>query len=218
MVKNKLAFCTLSTALFISLFNQSVSASGDIDDLSNKISSESSHVEIVKAEEVPEGVSSINFDSYEDFENAVRAWEVDQLNREKEEGSLFSLGIVPSASPSFYAKAAASKSGTDRIKWSSAEELRWVYSLWLPQTMYIDFEYTYIGSGSTKKFSKITSVKSNSNGFPSSWHQTTSAKNISANKRSVSIKIQGYHLLGVNISGQSVGAKFSDSYNKKYSF
>lgn len=84
-MKSKITFFALSTALFFSMFNQSVSESGDIDDLSNKNSSESIHLEIVEAEEVPEGVSSINFDSYEDFENAVRAWEVDQLNREKEE-------------------------------------------------------------------------------------------------------------------------------------
>ncbi|MCY8275471.1 hypothetical protein, partial [Bacillus inaquosorum] len=74
------------------------------------------------------------------------------------------------------------------------------------------------GSGKSKKFKKITSIKSDSSSFPSSWHQSMSNSTFYDKNRGVKIHIKGSFLLGVNIGGQSVGAKFPDSYTKKYHF
>lgn len=114
--------------------------------------------------------------------------------------------------------AATTSNGSARILWCTAERFDSVYKVWLPFSMWIDFTYTYTGSGSSKKFTKITKIVSNSSGFPSTWHQTTSISNFYDSNKGVSIKIQGYHLLGVAIGGQAVGAKFSDTYTKKYHF
>lgn len=123
---------------------------------------------------------------------------------------------IPNTQPIMLA-AASTKNGSARITF-----IPWtvnpVHLVLLPLHMWIDFTYTYTGSGSTKKFSKIKVIKSNSNGVPSSWHQTTGISNLYDSKKGVEIKIQGYHLLGVKVGEQDIGYKFTGTYTKKWHF
>ncbi|NRG32892.1 hypothetical protein, partial [Niallia circulans] len=123
---------------------------------------------------------------------------------------------IPNTQPIMLA-AASTKNGSARIgfvPWT----INPVHLVLLPLDMWIDFTYTYTGSGSKRKFSEIKKIKSNSNGIPSSWHQTTGISNFYDSKKGVEIKIQGYHLLGVKVGGQDVGYKFSGTYTKKWHF
>lgn len=218
-MKKLVSLLALSTVLLFSSFNTHAVASSQTDPKTTKkelndFSNQTDGLEIVDVDELPEGTPMIEFDNMDEFKKAVEELQLAQeINADIEEDVVSAnLNSVPE-----FSTMAAAKNGTSRIKWNSAGRLDYVYKLWLPSSLWIDFTYTYTGTAlSSKKFTKIKTVKSGSNGVPSSWHQTTHAANISGNKKVATIKIQGYHLLGVKIGGQGVGAKFTDSYTKKY--
>lgn len=86
-----------------------------------------------------------------------------------------------------------------------------------PGTITADITYTYAGSGKKKKFSRIKNVKSHSLlSFPVDWKQQTKTTNISSDKKRVRVKLQGYHLVGVSIGGQGVGARINDTISFNY--
>ncbi|WP_445506779.1 hypothetical protein [Niallia sp. 03190] len=178
---------------------------------------QTNNFEIVSASELPENTPTINFDSVEDFKRAIEESREIQANNEEIE-TFYEKSDVSTNAPKLLTRAAATKNDSKRISWSLVGTWEWIYQWWLPPNMWIDFTYTYTGSGSSKKFSKITKITSNSSGFPSSWVETTSVSNFYDDNKGVSIKIQGYHLLGVSIGGQAIGTKFYDNYTKKYHF
>ena len=186
-----------------------------------ELSQQFESLEIIDASELPKDTPTISFDSIDEFKNVIENTQsitVETIEDANDEVGITSkLEGLPLSNSSF-TTLATTKNGASTIKWFTAEDPSYVYKVWLPASMWIDFEYTYTGSGSTKKFSKIKKVVSESSGVVSNWHQTTYAANFYDSNKGVSIKIQGYHLLGVNIAGQSIGAKFSDSYTKKYHF
>ncbi|EFI64368.1 MULTISPECIES: hypothetical protein [Bacillus] len=212
----KLKLSVLSTALVVSMLGVNTSASAAIsgstdsqilqEELSN-IEYQSDAVEIINTDELPKDTPTINFDTIEDFEKFVKEYESFQTYNENIVSE--SSNTLDNQFPIAYAN------GSKTIHWYTAEDWSSFYKLYLPSKMWIDFTYTYSGSGSNKTFTKITSIKSNSGSIPSSWNQTTAVSNISGNKKSVTIKVTGYFLLGVNIGGQSVGAKFHGSFTKK---
>lgn len=223
-MKKVVSLVVLSIALVFGSFTQVAAASQGNSDSENfkkellELSKQTEGLEFVDANTLPEGTTMINFENMDEFKKAVEEFQMSQEEVTNEESSVIENLELSSTFNLQTISTASVKEGTSRIKWYTSESIESVYKVWLPVSMWIDFSYTYTGSGSSKEFNRIKTVTSNSSGFPSSWYQTSYSANIASNKKSVSIKIQGYHLLGVNIGGNSIGAKFSDSYTKKYSF
>ncbi|ASS72392.1 hypothetical protein [Bacillus atrophaeus] len=208
----------LCTALIFTPFNTKATTAVQKDHKTikqelQKFDKQTDSVELVY--NLPKGTPTIKFDNVEEFKKAVADYEKASKNK-KQNVQEYNDNTTPT-SYTFLA-ASSTKTGTKRIRWSNAESLRWAYSVWLPHDMWIDFKYTYTGSGKSKKFKKVTTIKSDSSSFPSSWHQSMSNSSFYDKNRGVKIHIKGSFLLGVNIGGQSVGAKFPDSYTKKYHF
>lgn len=187
------------------------------------------NVEFVDVEELPEGTPIIYFDSVEELHKAIEAAQAIEKDEQAVVASVLDSANDPFTplpiqeyTPSlpldtgFYTTATAT--GTKRITWYLAESWDYALKWYLPSQMWIDLTYTYTGSGSTKKFSSITKVTSNSSGFPSTWKQEAKSTSFYDSNRGVTVKISGYHLLGVNMAGQSVGMKFPETYTKKYHF
>jgi hypothetical protein len=177
---------------------------------------ESTYFDRTNLSAVPVGTPVLNFDTVEEFEAAINQMEIDTLAEQQaqlnepaiiDEGTVNQSGTITTFATTY--------NGVKSIKWipTSWNPLRQTI---LPFWMYIDFSFTYTGSGTSKKFSTIKSVKSYSTGFPTSWHQTQSVTNLYDSDKGVSITVVGYHLLGVAIAGQTIGARFSDSFTKKY--
>lgn len=219
----KTVLALLSATLVFSSFNiealaDSSSSSETIKQELKEFDKQTSAVEIVEFSEVPQSAPVINFDSVEEFEKAIKEYE-EAMNKDEAIEEFYpevsETSFVPNDKMMLRA---ATKNGSARIKWHLAEYWEYVYKLYLPVSMWIDFTYSYTGSGSSKKFKKIHDIKSNSGAIPSSWYQTTATHNFYDKNRGVSIKIQGYFLLGVSIGGQPIGAKFPNSYTRKYHF
>lgn len=216
----------LSTALVFSSFNTKASAeensTNNVQEELSEFAEQTNSLEIVNIEEVPTDAPIISFDSVEDFQQAVNEMERDALIEETfAEEEIFAETTVfekPAPSVRLLATATAVKNGSARITWNP---MSWnpLHQLILPTSMWIDFSYTYTGTGSTRKFTKITSIVASSNGTPSTWHKTTAPiSSFYDLNKGVSITIQGYHLLGVSIGGQPIGARFADTFTKKYHF
>jgi hypothetical protein len=223
----KVMALVFSIVFLLSLFSQTVFASEDVEDIEEIVSNITDEVEIIDIDELPDGTPILHFATMEEFNEAMKQWNEFQESKIIEEKlyedktEIQSRRLISHVEPSPFAVTSSSvtvRNGADRIQWSSTERWDFFYKLYLPYNMYIDFTYTYSGLGSTRQFLTIKSVKSHSSGFPSTWHQTSYAANISSDKKSVSIKIQGYHLLGVKVGDQAVGAKFSDAYTKSFKF
>lgn len=216
----------LSTTLVLGSFSgtqafaeENQTNSETIKEQLSEIESQTDGLEIVDIDEVPEGTPTINFDSVEEFKQAVEEYKKAQ-EENKDEAITEEVSEENNLEqPKFVTMAATTtKNGLSTIKWSTAERWSYIYKLYYPSSMWIDFSYTYTGSGSTKKFTKIKSVSSQSGNFPSSWHQTDKVTNFYDSNKGVSIKITGYYLLGVSVGGQSVGTHFKDNWTKKYHF
>ncbi|MCY8009718.1 hypothetical protein MOJ76_15600 [Bacillus haynesii] len=214
----------LSIALVLSSFNVKALAAGKtspetIKQELNKFDKQKDTFEIVY-DKLPQGTPTVKFDSVEDFKKAVSEYEKAIKKRNNQVEEFFENPSETTSNKNTFTLAAAAKTktGTGRIMWFNSENLKWVFAVYMPHDMWIDFKYTYTGSGKSKKFKKITKIKSDSSNFPSSWHQTLSNHSFYDKNRGVKIHIKGYFLLGVNIAGQSAGFKIPDSYTKKYHF
>ncbi|MBY8914932.1 hypothetical protein KY305_19645 [Bacillus sp. YC2] len=206
----------LSVFVLFSSFNSSVSAASVKEQLTS-VAEQTKGMEVV--DDLPKGTPVVKFDSVADFEEAVKAVQENRKEAVKNEDNVVEESVVSKSEPGIFVmaaakKAVATKNGSSQIKW---HEMTWnPLNFKYDTDLWIQFTYSYTGSGSKKKFAKIKSVHSGNGGFPMNWNQTTSVTNIYDSNRSVSIKIQGYFLVGVNIGGQTVGTKFTDSFTKKY--
>lgn len=223
-MKKMLIYTSLSALLLFSSFQNPVSANTqedpeDVKEQVIELFEETKDVGIVDSNELPVGAPMIDFDSVEDFQKYAENFQEEIQNKNEVENLTLEENLVIDDSnviSSFATRAA--KSAVSTIKWGTNERWDYVYKLYMPNYMTINLSYTYTGTGSTKKFSSIKSVKSHSSGIPSAWKQTSSSANISANKRSTSVNIVGYHLVGINIKGVPLGATFNDSWKKTFKF
>lgn len=235
-MKKIITFSVLSFILMIYTTTSTTFAANNNDKIVKELETvaEENNIQTVPSDSLPKNTPIVEFDSVEEFEKALKGEGktdmavlmkqailasgelpeiIDEYNAQDIDEVTTPSTIMYSASKASTAK----KNGSARIKiypgsWNP------IKNQFLPMTMWIDFSYQYTGSGKSRKFTKITKVTSNSVGFPSSWHQTTKATNFYDSNKGVSIKIQGYHLLGVAIGGQAVGYKIAETYTKKYHF
>lgn len=208
-----LMLSSFATESFAVSNNDSVKREEVIDALK-----EVDNFEVVSTSELPENTPMIEFDSVEDFkkmldnfanEDGLLDNEVNNVELE-DQFSLLDQKISTMAAK----KKPKTKNGSAEIKWKqhTLNPLNFKYDT----KLWIHFTYAYTGSGKKKKFYKVNSIKSGNGGFPMTWVQTSSTKNIYNSKESVSITIRGYFLIGLNIGGQTVGGRLTDSFNKKY--
>ncbi|GIN62398.1 hypothetical protein J27TS8_23910 [Robertmurraya siralis] len=200
----------LVSSSFTPAFAESESFSENTKEELIQLEQETGAVEFFDISELPEGIPILEFDSVEELQKTI------EYARSIEKNENFDKVFTPISKDSGFSIMAST--GTARIQWYTAENWDYIYKIYLPSTMWIDLTYTYTGSGSTKKFSKITKVTSNSTSFPSTWIQETKSTSFYDSNRGVTVKIAGYHLLGVSIKGFNVGAKFPETYTKKYHF
>jgi len=214
----------LSTVVAFGAIGTSASAATDQSQTENvkeeiqNFSAETDNLEVINKEDLPEGTPVINFDSVEDFKKAVKEMETLKAEENTNEINIDSTDTSSSDLNKIMMTAAATtKSGSATIKWY---EISWnPINFKYDTQMYIDFDYKYTGSGSKKKFSKVTDIQSGNGGFPMNWNQSTKGTyNFYDSNRGVKISITGYYLLGVNVGGQTVGTKFHDSFTKSYHF
>ncbi|PGL72073.1 hypothetical protein [Bacillus sp. AFS055030] len=90
----------------------------------------------------------------------------------------------------------------------------------LPWKMYMDINYSYTGSGSTKKFTKINGVKSGDTDILSisSWQQTDKVTSFYDSNRGVKATIYGDRICQASIFGVPVGFRYHEHFTKKYHF
>ncbi|MGG0386332.1 hypothetical protein ABEY69_25390 [Priestia filamentosa] len=216
----------LSTTLALGIFSTSssfVNAQSITEETTtlteiNKVAQSSDSLTPIDVSELPEGTEFVNFDTVEDFEKAVA--ELDKENKENKD-SILQTEVLPStnsyssASDRLFTTAAA-KTGSARVSVLTKISLNPIKAAVQPTKITVDFTYSYTGSGTSKKFSKINKVSSYSLGFPSTWHQTTRTHSFYSSNKGVKMTLQGYHLLGVNIAGVPAGFRASDTYNFSY--
>lgn len=219
----------LSTVLLFNLFSgQALASNNDVKEEVLRISEKTDKFEVISTEELPEGTPTVNFDSIEEFEAAIA--DLQDSSEETEVEEFFESDLlsdnaeVKELSPSIASNqmvmaAVSTKYGEGRIKWMVDKGWNPIKNQLYPPSMFIDFGYKYTGSGSSKKFSSITKITSDCTGVATHWVQSTKGSStFYDSNRGVTIKIQGYHLLGLNIAGQSIGTKFPEVYTKKYHF
>ncbi|MGG1594203.1 hypothetical protein [Terribacillus saccharophilus] len=164
----------------------------------------SEEIELVDANTLPKGTPTINFESVEEFEQAVKA-----LEQERTEA----VGVVDDGIPLMQpGEFSIMASRTDRLKVFVKPSWNPLKSIAQPTSITVDLGYSYSG----KKFTKINKVTSFSLGFPTDWIQTSVNKSFYSSKTGVSMELLGYHLVGANIKGQPVGAKVRDEITFKY--
>lgn len=211
----------LSMVLIFSSFNIKAYAAGQTDSKTIKeelkqIDKQTSNIELVY--DLPKNTPTIKYKSIEDFKKAVAEYEKNLKNKKQTEEEYFEDPKNIDTNSFTVAAASATKTGLKQLTWFEAENLRYVIQWWLPNQMWMDIKYTYTGSGKSKKFVKVTKVKSHSSGIPSNWYQTLYTYSRYDKNRGVKITITGYHLVGANVAGQSVGLKVNDKYTKKFHF
>ncbi|WP_026562104.1 hypothetical protein [Bacillus sp. J37] len=180
---------------------------------------ETGGLETVDVSSLPEGTKFINFDSVEEFEQAlIESKKTENIQNDLIPEETFAPPTLANTSTiskfNIMAAAATTYNGSARIKWSQYHPLKPVYDA----PLWIDFTYTYTKSGTTKKFTKITGVSSHNGGYPATWHQTSKTTNFYDSNKGVTIKVQGYFLFGVNIAGTPIGFKDPDTFTKKWHF
>lgn len=222
VVKKNLFLILTSIFLMLSSFATESFAVSNMDSVKKeeiiKSLKEVDNFEIINTSELPKNTPMIEFDSVEDFKKMLDGVTNDDLLDDevaedlelKDHFSLSDQKISTMAAK----KKPKTKSGSYEIKW---KEFNWnPASFRYDSKLWIHLKYEYTGSGKKKKFYKINSVKSGNGGFPMTWIQTTSTQNFYNNKESVSITIRGYFLVGLNIGGQTIGGRLTDSFNQKY--
>ena len=203
-------------------FNFNYKATGTTDNTETaaqiqQYDEESTFFDQTSVSEVENTEEVLNFDTVQEFEDTMDQMEIDTLAEQEaqlDEPEIIDDGTVTDGTATFT---------TTATTYSGLRTIKWMPNSWnplkrqiLPIWMWIDFKFSYSGSGSTKKFVSITSVKSNSSGFPTTWHQTLQSSNLYDSNRGVNISIKGYHQLGFTIGGQTIGGRIHDSYTKKY--
>lgn len=205
---------SLLVAIFVLSFTGSsvlASSSSTTDSSSSEVLSEieaiandSDEIELVDADTLPKGTPAVNFDSIEEFEQAIKA-----LEQERSEAVVVEDDGIPLAQPGEFSIMA---SRTDRLKVFVKPSWNPLKSIAQPTSITVDLNYSYSG----KKFTKINRVSSFSLGFPTDWIQTDVNKSFYSSKTGVSMELLGYHLVGANIKGQPIGAKVRDEITFKY--
>jgi hypothetical protein len=145
----------------------------------------------------------LSFNSVEEFEIFMKDFKKNMKNEMIEkEVSLSSIRL-------------ASIEDTSTISWWAP------FSGWpmngLARWNNVVIDYNYDWSGGRPYFVSYSNVTSYIGGLDIvSWHQTGKAVNFSAkysNKDTANIKVNGYYLLGVEISGAPIGFTQSDTWN-----
>ena len=212
----------LILSLFLSLFavsaiGSTVFASPEVNEASKEIlpkiesiANNSDYIDLIDINELPEGAPVINFDTVEDFEQAIKELENEdtELNLyEDTESSSLSTPLITTM---------ATSSTTDRLEVWVKPSLNPIKSATQPVTVTVDLSYRYNGSGSSKTFSSITGVSSFSLAFPTIWVQTGYSSFFYNFNKGVTIELLGYNRLGIVIGEQPIGAQVKDEITFSY--
>ncbi|MCY7695326.1 hypothetical protein MH109_13230 [Bacillus altitudinis] len=174
----------------------------------------SNHLEIVDLDKLPEGTPILQFDTVEDFEKALKD---SKLQNTYNDVNNLTEETKPLNQITTLASKATTKTRTDVLKIMRKGKISRVLNpLSDSSRITVDLKYSYSGSGSKRKFTKINKVSSYSSGIPTSWKQTSYNKSISSTKKSVTITLNGYYLFGVSIGGQTIGTRTPDQIKFKY--
>ncbi len=204
----------LILSLFLSLFavsaiGSTVFASSDVNEASKEIllkieliANNSDYIDLIDINELPEGAPVINFDTVEDFEQAIK-----EIENEDTESSSLSTPLITTM---------ATSSTTDRLEVWVKPSSNPIKSATQPVTVTVDLSYRYNGSGSSKTFSSITGVSSFSLNVPTSWVQTGYNSFFYNFNKGVTVELLGYNVVGMVIGGQPIGAKISDEITFSY--
>lgn len=210
----------LSFVFVIGLLNNTTVSAGELTKTIkpsiksiNNVASETDTVEIIDADQLPEGTQFIEFENMEEFEDFLS--EVEDYHENKQNESVIELDPASQLDDQLVTMA-STKSDTKVLKVMVKPSLNPIKGLAQPVNVTVDLRYKYTGSGSKRKFSSISKITSYSFGIPTDWVQTSKKTSFSSNKKTANITLNGYHLLGIKIGGQSAGAKFSDSIRFKY--
>lgn len=207
----KLIFSLVLSLFAVSTIGNTVFASTEIlteiEDAANK----SKSIELINVDELPKGTPFVNFDTVEDFEKALK--ELDEENKDVQV-DVFEDTKYISQSDQFITTFAGPLN--ERLKVAVKKSLNPLKAVTQPVTVTVDFKYTYTGSGSSKKYSNVSGVKSFSSGFPTDWVQTAHNKSFINSNKGVKIKLFGYNVVGAVIQGQPIGAKVSDEITFSY--
>ncbi|WP_342513361.1 hypothetical protein MKY34_00800 [Sporosarcina sp. FSL K6-1522] len=179
----------------------------EIEDVANN----SRSIELIDVDELPEGTPIVNFDTVEDFEKALK--ELDEENKDLQV-DVFEDTKYIFQSDQFITTFAGPLN--DRITVFVKTSLNPLKAVTQPVRVTVDLKYTYTGSGSSKKFSNVSSVKSFSSGFPTDWVQTSHNRSYFNSNKGVKIKLFGYNVVGAVIKGQPIGAKIADEITFSY--
>lgn len=198
-----------------------------------ELANESESFDVISLDELPEGTPLLYFDTMEDFEKAIKELEEEQQTSETletadvvesqglplssfaQKTSNFSVQSDSLATAEVSAAAAAKTTVTrQRVMWSAT--INPILTQVRPLYVTVDMKYTYTGTGSTRKFKNISSIKSTSPlTFPHDWKQTDFTKSFYNTNKAVTVKLIGHHLIGFSIGGQGVGARVSDTLKYK---
>lgn len=202
----------------------------DVLEQVEEITSESEFFDLISLDELPEEVPVVHFDTLEDFEKALKELDEEQQRNSEAieaieivEPEEISLSPVEQKTSKFSVQSeyvtTAATSTTTTTRYRAGWKPTWNPILTQVRPLYVtvDMKHTYTGSGSTKKFTRINSIKSYSPlSFPADWRQTAYNTSFYNSNKNVTVQLLGYHLLGVSIGGQSIGARVSDTLNYKY--
>lgn len=210
----------LSFIFVIGMLNNTNVSAGELTNITKpsiksikNVASETDTIEIIDADQLLKGTQFIDFDTIEEFEEFLKELEDYQENKQKV--SVIELDPVSQIDDQLVT-IASTKSDTKVLKVAVKPSLNPIKGLAQPPSITVDLGYRYTGSGSNRKFSSITKVSSYSFGIPTDWKQTSRKTSFSSNKKTVNVTLNGYHLLGIRVGGQAIGAKFSDSIRFKY--
>lgn len=187
-----------------------------------KIDIKYDEIELVEKEAIPSNVEEIKFESVEAFEKFL------ELNKEKEikesipvVNEINDVSVTEELEESTNDTIASIskpviRNGAVQLTVVLAKVAKFEILPMQPFDITADIKYTYTGSKSTSKFKSIKRISSYSLGVPTNWRQTSYAANLTNKNKTVAVTMNGYHLLGVNIAGQSVGIKSRGSFKFKY--
>lgn len=175
------------------------------------VANNSESIELINVNELPVGTPTVNFDTVEDFEKAVR-----ELDDENKDPQLVKATEDITLSNQLITPMAATSSTTDRLTVWVKPSLNPIKSATQPASVTCDLKYSYTGSGSSKTFSEILNASSFSVGVPTSWVQVDFNKSFYSFKKGVSIELLGYNLVGVSVGGLEVGVQVRDEITFNY--
>lgn len=216
-IMKKFALSFLSSLFALGLVGNTAFASTSYEEPSEsilheveEIANESESLDLIDVDELPEGTPFVKFDTIEEFEQALK-----ELDAENEANQDEGLKVIEAPQMDLITPY-STKTAADVLK--VMVKLSWnpLKSMTQPTSVTVNLGYKYTGSGTSKKFSSITKLTSYSLGFPTDWIQTSRSTSFYDSNKGVNVTINGYNLLGVEIAGQGVGAKVSDTLTFKY--